>query len=46
MGRPHHPHPDALAYGAELRADAMVTKIAIDQRAATVAVAGYSIESG
>jgi choline dehydrogenase-like flavoprotein len=56
--------PDALAHGAEVRADAMVTRIAIDsetgralgvhyvrdgrerfQRAAMVAVAGYSIET-
>ncbi|MGH3001168.1 MAG: GMC family oxidoreductase N-terminal domain-containing protein, partial [Gaiellaceae bacterium] len=56
--------PDALARGAEVRADAMVTRIAIDsetgralgvhyvrdgrerfQRAAMVAVAGYSIET-
>jgi choline dehydrogenase-like flavoprotein len=56
--------PDALAHGAEVRADSMVTRIAIDresgralgvhyvrdgrerfQRAAMVAVAGYSIET-
>ena len=56
--------PDALAHGAEVRAGAMVTRIAIDgqtgralgvhylrdgrerfQRAAMVAVAGYSIET-
>ena len=56
--------PDALAHGAEVRADAMVTRIDIDepdrpgpgvhylrdglerfQRAAMVAVAGYSIET-
>ncbi len=56
--------PDALAHGAEIRADAMVTGIGIDertgratgvhyirggvprfQRAAVVAVAGYSIET-
>src|SRR6202044_597782 len=56
--------PDALARGAEVRADAMVTRVAIDaetgralgvhyikdgqerfQRAAMVAVAGYSIET-
>jgi choline dehydrogenase-like flavoprotein len=56
--------PDALAHGAEVRADAMVTRVAIDaktgralgvhyvkdgkerfQRAAMVAVAGYSIET-
>jgi choline dehydrogenase-like flavoprotein len=56
--------PDALAHDAEVRADAMVTRVAIDsrtgralgvhyvrggrerfQRAAMVAVAGYSIET-
>ena len=56
--------PDALAHGAEVRADAMVTRVAVDertgratgvhyvsggrerfQRAAMVAVAGYSIET-
>jgi choline dehydrogenase-like flavoprotein len=56
--------PDALAHGAEIRADAMVTSVGIDertgqatgvhyirggvprfQRAAAVAVAGYSIET-
>ncbi|KRE62195.1 GMC family oxidoreductase [Nostocoides sp. Soil756] len=56
--------PDALAHGAEVRANAMVTKIEVDertgratgvhyvrdgvsrfQRAAMVAVAGYSIET-
>jgi choline dehydrogenase-like flavoprotein len=56
--------PDALAHGAEVRSDAMVTRVAIDertgratgvhyvrggverfQRAAMVAVAGYSIET-
>jgi choline dehydrogenase-like flavoprotein len=56
--------PDALSHGAEVRADAMVTGIAVDehtglatgvryvrdgrerfQRAAMVAVAGYSIET-
>jgi choline dehydrogenase-like flavoprotein len=56
--------PDALAHGAEIRADSMVTRIGVDdstglaigvhyirggierfQRARTVAVAGYSIET-
>jgi choline dehydrogenase-like flavoprotein len=56
--------PDALAHGAEIRADAMVTGVGIDertgqatgvhyvrggvrrfQRAAVVAIAGYSIET-
>jgi choline dehydrogenase-like flavoprotein len=56
--------PDALAHGAEVRADAMVTRIEVDertgratgvhyvrggiprfQRAAAVAIAGYSIET-
>jgi choline dehydrogenase-like flavoprotein len=56
--------PDALAHGAEVRADSMVTRIEVDdrtgratgvhyvkggvsrfQRAAAVAVAGYSIET-
>jgi choline dehydrogenase-like flavoprotein len=56
--------PDALAHGAEVRADAMVTSVAVDERtgratgvhylrggrerfqkAAMVAVAGYSIET-
>ena len=56
--------PDALAHGAEVRADAMVTSVAVDeqtgratgvhyissgvehfQRAAMVAIAGYSIET-
>jgi choline dehydrogenase-like flavoprotein len=56
--------PDALAHGAEIRADAMVTSVEVDertgrasgvhylsggvprfQRAAVVAVAGYSIET-
>jgi choline dehydrogenase-like flavoprotein len=56
--------PDALAHGAEVRADAMVTRVDIDrrtgratgvhyvrggvdhfQRAAMVAIAGYSIET-
>nr|WP_235916801.1 GMC family oxidoreductase [Spelaeibacter cavernicola] len=56
--------PDALAHGAEVRANAMVTRVAVDpqtgvatgvhyvvggvehfQRARTVAIAGYSIET-